>query len=346
MEPALLVRLTPTGPWRIGPESGARDHVESVLHSDTLFSALCSAFVRLGRLDEWLDATLRKPSAPEVRLTSCFPSLDGQRFVVPPRSLWPPLTSAKVRWKGAKCVPLPVVQSLVAGENLAEGSWVVDGPSECLVPADRPRGPFRPALRSSAAVDRLTGCVAPHTTACLEFAEGGGMWTVAAFADDAAKERWTPRIKEAFRLLADSGFGGERSSGWGRSAAPEFEEGILPNLILAPREPVPAPVEGEEAPPPPETAWWLLSLFSPGPDDTVDWNRGDYALSLRSGRTESSAGWGAPKKSTRMLTEGSVIFAGQPVCGAALDVTPEGFPHPVYRAGYAVSIPIPWRATT
>ena len=40
-------------------------------------------------------------------------------------------------------------------------------------------------------------------------------------------------VKAAFRLLADSGFGGERSRGWGRSEAPEFIEGQLPDMILA-----------------------------------------------------------------------------------------------------------------
>ena len=41
-------------------------------------------------------------------------------------------------------------------------------------------------------------------------------------------------MKAAFRLLADSGFGGERSRGWGRSEPPEFVEGDLPEMILPP----------------------------------------------------------------------------------------------------------------
>ena len=54
-----------------------------------------------------------------------------------------------------------------------------------------------------------------------------------SFADEAAREALVGEpVKAAFRLLADTGFGGERSRGWGRSEAPEFTEGMLPDLIL------------------------------------------------------------------------------------------------------------------
>jgi hypothetical protein len=51
------------------------------------------------------------------------------------------------------------------------------------------------------------------------------------------------------------------------------------------------------------------------------------------------------KSPTLMIAEGSVLLAGTPeLRGAARDSAPEGFPHPVYRAGFAVTVPIPWRA--
>ncbi len=72
-------------------------------------------------------------------------------------------------------------------------------------------------------------------------------------------------MKAAFRLLADSGFGGERSRGWGRSETPEFVEGMLPGLIIeykaqeykgqSPSPPVEEPPTEEppiEEPPPTE----------------------------------------------------------------------------------------------
>src|SRR5690348_1405473 len=223
MNPGLVVKLRPAGPWRIGPDSGARNRVDAIYHSDSLYSAVTSAMSLMGSLDPWLDATARG-DASSVRFSSCFPFLDEIGFVVPPRTVWPPsspaLMSTRVRWKSARFVPLGIVQAILAGQRLDEGEWAVDGPSECLVPAGR-MGPFRTGLRWNAAVDRLTGVSERHSMACLEFRPGAGLWTVVSFADEAASERWRARVKSAFRWLADSGFGGERSRGWGRSETPE-----------------------------------------------------------------------------------------------------------------------------
>jgi CRISPR type III-A-associated RAMP protein Csm4 len=440
MNPGLVVKLRPAGPWRIGPDSGARNRVDSIYHSDSLFSAVASAMARLGSLDDWLSATARA-AAPAVSFSSCFPFLDEIGFVVPPRTIWPPATpallAARVRWKSARFVPLGIVQAMLAGQTLDEHQWTVDGPSECLVPAGRP-GPFRIDTRWNAAVDRLTGSSERHSTACLEFRPGAGLWTVISFLDDAARDRWLEPVKAAFRLLADTGFGGERSRGWGRSEAPEFLEGQLPDMILPPPaaqaepvpESVPAPAEAPpaveaaevaaaeaavealpaaaapavepeapaeespagveqhepalllaaapeqfalesgrerlalesayEPPAPVEVApavveepapvaasvpegvqlHWLLSLFSPAPGDAVDWTRGDYAVLPRGGRVESPAGSGELKKLVQMVTEGSVLCGGGALTGAAPDVAPDGFAHPVFRAGFAVAIPL------
>ncbi len=462
MNPGLVVKLRPSGPWRIGPDSGARNRVDSIYHSDSLYLAVAGAMVRLGSLDGWLSATARA-AAPAVCFSSCFPFLDEIGFVVPPRSIWPPaspaLLAARVRWKSARFVPLGIVQAMLAGQTLNEHQWSVDGPSQCLVPAGRP-GPFRIDTRWNAAVDRLTGASERHSTACLEFRPGSGLWTVVSFRDDAARDQWLDPVKAAFRLLADTGFGGERSRGWGRSETPEFIEGLLPDMILPPApvrvapapaaaqpseevppeiQPVPEvvaqpepaatpataeeppaadspeitagqasveappdvaplivepeapPAEAQSAPPEPEASTpappllldaapvqlalesspqpsalieaalpvveepaptpvaapegvqlhWLLSLFCPAPGDAVDWTRGSYSVLPRGGRVESPAGSGELKKLVQMVTEGSVLSAGSALTGAAPDVAPDGFVHPVFRAGFAVAIPLP-----
>jgi CRISPR/Cas system CSM-associated protein Csm4 (group 5 of RAMP superfamily) len=87
----------------------------------------------------------------------------------------------------------------------------------------------------------------------------------------------------------------------------------------------------------------MLSLFHPSADDAIDWTRGNYSLTTRGGRVESDAGSGEAKRSTRMITEGSVLAAASEPRGTATDVAPEGFAHPVYRSGHALAIPIPLR---
>jgi CRISPR type III-A-associated RAMP protein Csm4 len=192
-------------------------------------------------------------------------------------------------------------------------------------------------------VDRFTGNTDRHATACIEFYPGAGLWVVVSFADDEACARWSGPVRTAFRLLADTGFGGERSRGWGHAGEPEFIEGLLPGMILPEPEPPAPPAEGEEAvPPAPKTepGYWLLSLYAPAAEDAIDWKRGDYTVVARAGRVDSPARSGDLKRHLNMITEGSVLHAGAPIRGAALDVAPENFPHPVYRAGFALAIPI------
>jgi len=329
MPASLLIRLRPEGPWRIGPSNGARDRVDTVFHSDSLYSAVCAAMRELGNLEEWLDATARAGENCAVRFSSLFPYQSEHLFAPAPKHLWPPTSVTRLRAHGAKFVPLSVIAALAEGKPVEEDKWEVDGISECLVRSGRSGfGPFRVALSTNAAVDRVEpGVTATHQTASLEFGHNSGMWGCVQFASDQAQQAWQKKIEAAFRLLADSGLGGERSR-WGQATVEIRETDPLPK------------VEMEEGT---ESAYWLLSLFNPAQSETIDWERGSYSLVERSGRVESNQGWGTRKKSSQMVSEGSVVFAKEAPTGQALDVAPEGFPHPVYRNGYAVSVALPWR---
>lgn len=323
--PSAIVRFRPTGPWRFGPDSGTRDRLDPIYHSDSLYAAVTSAMLRLELLEEWLDATARRESEPEVRFSSLFPFQREILFVTPPRSLWPPPPSTKIRFKSARFVPLSVVRSLVAEQPIDENRWIIDGESECMIPSGE--GPFRIGMRSAAAVDRVRpGAADPHITACLEFGRDAGLWTMVVFSSDEAQNRWRNRVRGALRLLADSGFGGERSRGWGRASEPEWQR--CPDFWPAP--------DGE-------TGHWLLSVYAPAEADGVDWKTGNYSTITRTGRIESSSRWGALKAPTLMITEGSVLVSPGAPRGGAPNVAPSDFAHPVYRAGFAVTIPIPWK---
>ena len=324
---SFAVRFRPVGPWRFGPDSGARDRVDLIYHSDALFSAVCSAMSQLGLAEEWLQATAQPRSAPAVRFSSFFPFAGDTLLVVPPRSLWPPPESTKIRYKGAHFVPLSVVEALLADKAIDEDRWTVDGESECLVPVE----PGSRSISRGSTIQRRSGPdqTTPPSIFIPQLAwnlrAASGLWTIVQFADDAAASRWQAPVRSALLLLADSGLGGERSRGWGRSEAPEWHPWAPPQSAAA------------------EQAHWLLSLYTPAENDAVDWKRGNYATVLRTGRIESSARWGEPKQPTTMIAEGSVLLASNELRGAASNVAPEGFPHPVYRAGFAVTIPIPWR---
>jgi CRISPR type III-A-associated RAMP protein Csm4 len=309
----LEIRLQPTGPWRAGHHAGERDRVDATYHSDALFSAVTHAMKSLGWLEDWLQATVLNAEGPAVRFSSLFPVAGGVRLVPPPRTAWPPSGSGKLYAEGARFVPIEVARRGIASES----QWTVDGASACMLPAGA-AAPFEVSIHSAAAVDRLSGNAEPHRTAGLQFEPEAGLWGLAGIKD----EIWESRVKSALRLLADSGFGGERNLGWGRAAQPEFSDAS--SLFAGPAH---------------EGVWWLLSLYSPHADDAVDWTRGDYSAVTRGGWTDSTAG-AVRKKRLRMIEEGSVLMAPE-LRGRAVDVAPEGFPHPAWRSGFALAVPLP-----
>ncbi len=350
MQPAVLIRLRPLGPWRFGPADGGHDQVDTLYRSDRLYSAVTLAMQRLGLLDEWLDATARAPK-PAVVFSSLFPFQGDTLYAIPPATLWPPPLSllttpspvflTKIRWKTAHFVPLSVIDSLLTGQPILADQWLPDPESGCLLRRDRPSSsPFRVVVRSTAAVDRLTNTsdeIKP--LACVEFEQGAGLWTVARFAGAVEERTWSSRLQAALRLLCDSGFGGGRSRGWGQTEAAEFQSSSWPGILL--------PKLGRFLRNSPSVEsngsalYWLLSLYSPASADTVDWGGGNYSLTSRSGRVESHSGQGAAKKSVRMVNEGCVLAADNEPVGAAMDVAPDGFAHPVYRSGLALALRLP-----
>jgi CRISPR/Cas system CSM-associated protein Csm4 (group 5 of RAMP superfamily) len=329
--PGIVVRLRPVGPWRIGPSTGAREQTDGILHSDSLFSAISCAMQQLGFLTHWLSVTAESDE-PEVRITSAFPYAQQNLYVPPPRHTWPPAAGGKVRWKAARLVPLSLTPVLLREEEIDQERWAADPVSGCLLPVGKhgvSAPPFRIGVRSTAPVDRISNISGEaFSSACLEFTSGSGMWCLIVFASAGARDAWAGKLRSAFRLLADNGVGGERSRGWGRSKPPQFQDMDVAQLLPT--------VQTEGA----EMAYWMLSLYSAGADDRVDWKRGDYTLVTRSGRAERT---GMLKRQSRMVEEGSVVFASQAPVGAASDVAPEGTGHPVYRWGCPAAFPVPVR---
>src|SRR5258708_38003332 len=104
---SFTVRFRPLGPWRFGPDSGARDRVDLIYHSDAVFSAACSAMRQLGLEEEWFEATARS-GAPAVRISSSYPFQGKPLLGVPPRNIWPPAVSTNIRYTGSRFARLAV----------------------------------------------------------------------------------------------------------------------------------------------------------------------------------------------------------------------------------------------
>ena len=122
-------------------------------------------------------------------------------------------------------------------------------------------------------------------------------------------------------------------------------ESAAPAPVAAEPAAEPVPVAEPEVPAAEPSApthpHWLLSVFTPAPADTVDWQRGNYTVLARGGRVDSPAGSGELKKQIHMVAEGSVVYAEAAPRGSAANVAPDGFAHPVFRSGFALAIPLP-----
>ena len=347
MNPAFLIKLHPAGPWRFGPGEGGRDSVDHLYRSDRLFSAVTLAFERLGLLEQWLNATARSAS-PRVVFSSLFPFQGDTLFAPPPAHLWPPpaaalrvsspVFSTKVRWRAARFAPLPLIETLLLSQRILADQWLADADSACLLRRDRPQSsPFRATTRTQAAIDRANRHHETHSLACVEFESGSGLWAIVSFADESAAAEWNGPVHAAFRLLADSGFGGRRSSGWGQVAKTDFTDGIWPNLLLPKLAKTNSNGSQAEAN---VNGHWLLSLFTPAEADEIDWSQGNYSITTRGGYIDSAA-HGKGKKSLRMIAEGSVLMSANTPKGAAVDVAPDDLGHPAYRSGFALSVRLP-----
>lgn len=342
MQQALVIRLRPTGPWRYGPGEGGLDRVDTLFRSDRLYSAVTLAMRDLGFLDEWLAVTAQ--GSASIALSSLFPFQGESLFTIPPATAWPPLSGlvnapspvflSKIRWKAAQFVPLTLIDSLLTGQSILADQWLPDPESGCLLRRDRPSAsPFRISTRHSAAVDRRSRTsFETRSAACVEFEAGSGLWSVVRFAGESVESEWSSRIQGAFRLLSDSGFGGRRTCGWGQAQAPEFQRGTWPGVLFPKLARALAQRNGSESGNDAGSQFWLLSLFSPAPDDQVDWTAGAYQLTLRSG---------VATKALRMIAEGSVLAAQSEPIGKAVDIAPYGFAHPVYRSGLALALRLP-----
>jgi CRISPR type III-A-associated RAMP protein Csm4 len=296
----------------------------------------------LGFLNEWLGATAQKASP--IAFSSLFPFQSEALFAIPPATAWPPLPAlvnapspvflSKIRWKAAQFVPLTLIDSLLTGQAILADQWLPDPESGCLLRRDRPSSsPFRITTRYSAAVDRVSqSSFETHSAACVEFEPGSGLWSIVRFADESVESTWSGRIQAAFRLLSDTGFGGRRTRGWGQAQAPEFQRGTWPGLLLPKSARALAQQNGSRNGNHTGSQFWLLSLYAPAANDRIDWTAGSYELTLRAG---------AETKAVRMIAEGSVVTSQSEPAGTAVDITPDGFAHPVYRFGLALALELP-----
>jgi len=320
-------RLDMKSPLHVGEMGVGLEETLEYVPSDTLFSALVTTWLEMGRHDLVDALPAWSQSDPPLLLTSAFPCL-GETLLYPcPLLLMQPKNGGKV-YKKVRWVSRSLFDQLAAQptqENLdhlwaqhslyASGAvWADTGEN---LDADQTWGRTRVP---KVTVDRVSNASALFHVGRVHFGEQAGLW----FAAD-GDQKWLDALDEALELLADSGIGGQRSRGNGRFA---------PKKLATPL-PTPATQSG--------TGYQvLLSRTAPtaAQMDALRRPSSSYQLVTVGGWASAPGDRPLIRQRVRMLAEGSIVAAGG--IGQLVDVNPARHlvAHPIYRYGYGFGVPI------
>ena len=294
-----LVKLKPISPFHIGEPGIGLEGSQSYIPADLLFSAFCNAYGALFGKNE-LESLLNSfLTSPPFLISSAFPFCKDTLFFPPP------LTQPKIKeeykkdLKGYEFIPFKAFTQWIRREEISF-------PFE--------KFEHEVALLPSVVLDRVNMSSQIYHRSALFFPEEGGLFFLLRLNDEA----FLDKFKGALSLLGEMGIGGERSLGYGYFQIKCIEEKSL-------------------FPPPNSSPILTLSPVIPSEDEAVDLSQCYYRLSLKSGWTASvSQRQQMRRKRIWMMSEGSVF--PKPIKGKLVDLTPEGFPHKVYR--YAFAFPV------
>ncbi len=324
------VTLEPRGAFHLGERGVGYEETSEMVHADTLFGALCSAWSLLYGDEAVLKDLLPDGSpdwCPPLLLSSAFPRAGLVRFY--PKPLLPPPDGDIRRWKDVEWVSEVVFCTWLGGGPLprclfTHGGEVALTESErdTLVghlPGRDPEMPFWKVVR----VPRVTLDAASNASELWHFGR-------LHFAPECGLHLWVglrrleDRFWTALRVLGDVGLGGDRSAGHG-----------LFTVGHSPEEP-PWPPSGQR--------FVTLSPVYPRKDEVAALLADGcaYRLVTRTGWIGAALTMPYRRRAVRLIAEGSVLTgASDAMWGSLVDVTPDGvpdLPHRVYRWAYAFPV--------
>jgi len=199
----LLVQLRFRAPLHIGSSTLGEEDTYDHAPSDTLFSALCHAYLGAFGTPELEELLGRFDDSPPFLISSAFPYHEDTLFLPKPRVEREERGDRK-QLKDTSWVSLENFGRLLRGEDIQ--------------PQDGARLP-RKELLPRVALDRDSSSSSIYYVRRAAFPENGGLWTILDVKDEALEAP----LRQTFHLLGDMGIGGERTMGCG-FFEPEFGE--------------------------------------------------------------------------------------------------------------------------
>lgn len=327
MERLSLIKLKPRAPFHLGERGVGIEETSEIVHSDTLFGALCWCWTLLtGQEPEEFLRPFHEGRPPFV-FSSAFPFWEEMLFV--PR---PPVSLAvegdeefkrdvqKASFLSCRAIEEMSRRTLSQRElKLLAHKRLLALASEAEQLDDVDKDPWTVMQVPRVAIDRVRSASEIFHAGRLVFSESSGLYLLVRILDPNAVA--TKKLQSLFRLMGDEGLGGERSCGYG-FFEPEFPK----NTLDLPQTP----------------AKLLLSLYNPKDAEELerfDLSRSAYRLMRRRSWVFSVHAKNLQPQAVNFFAEGSILQLRQPessdVCGRLVEVLHAGedVPHSVYRNG-------------
>jgi len=299
-------------PFHIGIKEGSLEETLNYVPSDTLFSAFCNVY-RLIYGKEKLEQLLKEfiEENPPFLFSSIFPCIDGKPLFPLPKGIGKErlkLDGEKKKLKKIEYVDEDIFKALLKGETIEieEKNIIQDK----ILSKESKEFVWKEIERPRVTIDRKTS-----SSEIYYFGEVVFMDKL-YFLVDLRDEKYKKEIETTVRVLGDEGIGGDRTYGRG-----------LFRMIREVNE-----IEFDEI----DSPWHvILSMFYPTKED-LKGLKGYFELVERGGWVYSIDGRSKRRKFIRMFVDGSVF--NKKVIGSMVKVAEDR--HPVYRYGYALTLPI------
>lgn len=311
------------------------ENTETYIPADTLFSAICqtwATFYRTESLTGFLSGYDEDGTDLPFTLTSAFPfAQDVYLFPKPLTFRGGEETSDKAQKeiKRVQFVSRNIFHDIISGNrpqfndnDLINGEkvWVTPEEKTQLKALNEDSTVWTTQTRPRVTIGSQNAGSEIWHVETVQFNTDCGLWFAAQF--DTCKTQ--QKIETLLRVLGDTGIGGERNAGYGMFKFSTENTIDLPTAETS-------------------NSFVTLSPVCPkSPQQLSELLKGEiaYAVSPITGWV-STTGTATQRKQVNMFTEGSVLNAGeeQPI-GRLVDLSPNGYAHPVYRYGYAWQVGI------
>lgn len=326
------VCIKPTSPSHFGEKGIGIENVTPYPHSDTIFSAICSAYLQLFGAEKLHEMLTEFKENPPFLISSAFPYYDSGEskiYFFPKPLLLTLLEEETLPIKELKDLSFlsestfktfisggveTLLTELKSGKLQIKGRLMISEDESLTLKVNKL---YEVSLRPRNRLSRLDSFSEPYYVGVTYYFSSGIFFLL-----DIRDDEVTHRIIQCLNMLSDEGFGGERTVGYGRFKY-EIERLTLNQVDDA-------------------EAYLTLSLYHPTCEEaeaflklTGKWY---YKCITRTGYVQSPF-YGSPKlkRPLRMMLEGSIFpkIEDRNLYGDFPAVLDELEHHPVYRYGYA-----------